>query len=108
MRGLVLEAAKRRELALGTQHTLSFGLQVAAATAGERFEGGLVAPAFDEDGGAGVRGDHQVLRVVGRQRWTRAERAWRRRSRTHVRIMLSCSDMSGGRKSWQLAGAFSR
>ena len=43
----------------------AFGLQVAAASAGEGFEGGLVAPAFDEDGGAGVGGGHLVARVVG-------------------------------------------
>ena len=43
----------------------AFGLQVAAASAGECFECGLVAPAFDENGGAGVGGGQQVACVVG-------------------------------------------
>ena len=43
----------------------AFGLQVAVAAAGERFERGLVAPAFDKDRGIRARGDHEVARVVG-------------------------------------------
>ena len=68
----------------------AFGLQVAAATAGEGFEGGLVAPAFDEDGGMRVNSDHEVTRVVGGSRRARARRRWRRCRRFHVRIMPSC------------------